>query len=127
MSDPRFYPIRLGVEGVPEVTVRQQPHPLEADDPDHWITTIEIGPHTAQVQVVVNTPTAVEGIDAVCELAGAMWRQAMTQRSAEWGGTIADPLVAEQAADAEFIDHLRSIAKENAAEVADESRAAEAA
>jgi hypothetical protein len=64
----------------PAVSVRQQPHPFEADTPDFWITTVEIGSYPNEIHLVWQTPTREQGMDMVGELANNVINGAATAR-----------------------------------------------
>ena len=62
-------PVTLNCDNeVATVVVRQQPHPLEALTPDHWITTVQVGDYPNQIHLVWQTPTRDEGLDRVRQL-----------------------------------------------------------
>lgn len=49
---------------IPHVRVEQQPFPRDADTPQHWITTIEIGTYPNMVEITFDADTPKDGRDA---------------------------------------------------------------
>ena len=63
---PTIRPITLHCDDTaPKVSVRQQAHPLHADDPECWITTVELGSYPNQIHLTFETDTPGEGVELV--------------------------------------------------------------
>jgi hypothetical protein len=70
---PTIRPVTLDcADQPPTVQVRQQEHPLGADTPDFYITTVAIGAYPNEVHLNFQTPTPDGGIELVDLVADAI-------------------------------------------------------
>ena len=71
---PTIRPVTLDChDTAPNVAVRQQEHPLGADEPECWITTVTIGSYPTEMHLVFQTDTPAEGVDLVADTANALF------------------------------------------------------
>ena len=81
---PTIRPVTLDChDTAPNVAVRQQEHPLGADEPECWLTTVTIGSYPTEMHLVFQTDTPAEGIAIIDELAATLkWASASIDQQA---------------------------------------------